>query len=468
MPLIQRPGRDQRLPAAPVRRARRNALFPKILLLAAFLHTAWVHAGPTSLTLDEAVAAALAHARQLPANAARARAAQEQAVAAGQRPDPVLRLALESLPINGPNAWSTTRDFMTMRSVGIMQTLPSEAKRSARAARLNAQADAVLSESGTLASEIQRSAADTWLQARAARQRLEVLQAQHSEARREALAAEAALRSSRVPQADWLNAQDRIWQLEQQLVQRRAEEAAALDALARWTGVPALPTSTSAVTLAGAPALSDTPSLEELLARHPALQLLQSRRQAAEAAAELADLERRPDWSVEVMLSQRGPLYSDMVTLGVSVPLAWNRAQRQDRELAAALASAESVSDELLEAERALFLQLQEWQHRARAAQERLAIIDTHRLPLAQQRVEAVLASYRSGTASLADVLAARQQTLSLQLERIEAELEGERMRASLHYLLPRTALPQATAPDALPATTLGTTPTATAQETQP
>lgn len=466
MPLFQRSGRDQRLPAAPatVRCARRNALFPKILLLAGFLHTAWVHADLPSLTLDEAVTAALAHARQLPANAARARAAQEQAVAAGQLPDPVLRLALESLPINGPKAWSTTRDFMTMRSVGLMQTLPSEAKRSARAARFNAQADAMLSESGTLASEIQRSTADAWLQARAARQRLEVLQAQHAEARREAQAIEAALRGGRVPQADWLNAQDRIWQLEQQLAQRQADEATALDALARWTGLRTPPAST----LQGTPALAGTPNLEELLARHPALQSLQSRRQVAEAAAELAELERRPDWSVEVMLSQRGPLYSDMVTLGVSVPLAWNQAQRQDRELAAALASAESVSDELLEAERALFLQLQEWQHRARAAQERLAIIDTHRLPLAQQRVEAVLASYRSGTASLADVLAARQQTLNLQLERIEAELEGERMRASLHYLLPRTAPLQAAAPDALPATTLGTTPTATAQETQP
>lgn len=464
MTLFQRPGRNQLLPAAPVRCTRRNALFPKILLLAAFLHTAWVHAGPPSLTLDEAVTAALAHARQLPANAARARAAQDQAVAAGQRPDPVLRLALESLPINGPEAWSTTRDFMTMRSVGIMQTLPSEAKRSARAARFNAQADAVLSESGTLASEIQRSTADAWLQARAARQRLEVLQAQHAEARREAQAIEAALRSGRVPQADWLNAQDRIWQLKQQLAQRQAEEATALDALARWTGLPALPTSTSAATLPGSPALVGTPNLEELLAHHPALQSLQSRRRAAEAAAELAELERRPDWSVEVMLSQRGPRYSDMVTLGVSVPLAWNQAQRQDRELAAALASAESVSDELLETERALFLQLQEWQHLARAAQERLAIIDTHRLPLAQQRVEAVLGSYRSGTASLADVLAARQQTLSLQLERIEAELEGERMRASLHYLLPRTAPSEAAAPDASP----DITPNATAQETQP
>jgi outer membrane protein, heavy metal efflux system len=399
----------------------------------------WATATPVRLTLDEAVAAALRHARQLPANEAQATASRELAVAAGQRPDPVLRLSLDNLPVNGSEAWSTTRDFMTMRSVGVMQTLPSQAKRTARAARLHAHSHATQQATGSLQSDIQRATALAWLEAHAAGQRMALLHQQLEQAGREEVATQAALRSGQAVQADWLDARDRSWQIEQQLATRRAEEAAALDALARWTGVAALPEPAEPDTT------RQTPAVAALLAQHPELAVLQARLHEAEATAELARLERDPDWSVEVMLSQRGPQYSDMLTLGVSLPLPWNRTQRQDRQLAAALAQSEALSHTLEEARRAQALQLQEWLHAERAARERLAIIDTHRLPLAQQRVEAVLGSYRSSNARLATVLAARQQLLALQLERIEVELEGARLRASLAYLLPRGAQPAPT-----------------------
>jgi hypothetical protein len=47
-------------------------------------------------------------------------------------PDPVLKLGLNNLPIDGPDRYSVTRDFMTMRSVGVMQELTRADKRSAR------------------------------------------------------------------------------------------------------------------------------------------------------------------------------------------------------------------------------------------------------------------------------------------------------------------------------------------------
>jgi hypothetical protein len=51
------------------------------------------------------------------------------AAAAGQLPDPVLKLGLNNLPIDGPDRYSVTRDFMTMRSVGVMQELTRAEKR---------------------------------------------------------------------------------------------------------------------------------------------------------------------------------------------------------------------------------------------------------------------------------------------------------------------------------------------------
>ena len=55
------------------------------------------HAGP--LTLDDALRVAQARSRQLPAQDAAAAAARDMAVAAGQRPDPVLKMGVFCLAL---------------------------------------------------------------------------------------------------------------------------------------------------------------------------------------------------------------------------------------------------------------------------------------------------------------------------------------------------------------------------------
>ena len=87
------------------------------------------------LSMSAAVHAAVARSRSLDASSA-----------AAQRPDPVLRLSLDNLPGDGPERFSTTRDFMTMRSIALMQTLRNADKRRARDERCEREADAALSE----------------------------------------------------------------------------------------------------------------------------------------------------------------------------------------------------------------------------------------------------------------------------------------------------------------------------------
>lgn len=47
-------------------------------------------------------------------------------------PDPKLAVDIESPPVTGAEQWSLTRDFMTMRNIGVMQELPNRAKRKAQ------------------------------------------------------------------------------------------------------------------------------------------------------------------------------------------------------------------------------------------------------------------------------------------------------------------------------------------------
>ncbi|HMQ74048.1 MAG TPA: TolC family protein, partial [Rubrivivax sp.] len=100
------------------------------LPLAAVVACAPTDAAATEpLSVQDAVAAATARALSPTAAAAAADAARERAIAAAQRPDPVLRLSLDNLPVDGAERFSTTRDFMTMRSIGLMQTFTRADKR---------------------------------------------------------------------------------------------------------------------------------------------------------------------------------------------------------------------------------------------------------------------------------------------------------------------------------------------------
>ena len=58
---------------------------------------------------------------------------------------------------------------------------------------------------------------------------------------------------------------------------------------------------------------------------------------------QLAQANKQADWSVEASYSQRGSAYSNMVSIGVSIPLQWDQKNRQDREVAAKLALAEQA-----------------------------------------------------------------------------------------------------------------------------
>ena len=94
------------------------------------------------LTLAQAQRIAVDRSQQLVAQDALSNAAREQAVAAGQLPDPVLKLGIDNLPINGSDRFSLTSDFMTQRRIGVMQEIPRSEKRQLAASASNAKRSA--------------------------------------------------------------------------------------------------------------------------------------------------------------------------------------------------------------------------------------------------------------------------------------------------------------------------------------
>jgi outer membrane protein TolC len=390
-------------------------------------------AGP--LTLDEALRLAQERSRQLVAQEASANASRSMAVAAGQRPDPTLKAGINNLPIDGPDRFSVTRDFMTMRSVGVMQDLTRSSKLKARSARFEREADVADANRHLALANLQRDTAIAWLDRQYQERMRDVLVSQRDEAKLQIEAADSAYRGGRGSQADVFAARAAVALIEDRIAQTERQITTAKTQLSRWIGTPA------SETLAPPPAL-DTVSLrpedlETRLVHHPEIAVLIKREELAQAEAEVARTNKQSDVSVEVMYSQRGPAYSNMVSVNLAVPLQWDQKNRQDRELAAKLAMVEQARAEREEASRMhvaeALAMLQEWQ----SNRERLTRYDSSLIPLSTERTRAALAGYRGGGGPLASVLEARRMEIDTRMERLRLEMDTARLWAQINYLVP-------------------------------
>ena len=414
-------------------RRRAAALLPVALALA--LAATGIRAAE-GLDLEQALVLAQQRSRQLAAQDAAASAAKEMAHAAGRLPDPTLKAGVNNLPIDGPDRFSLGRDFMTMRSIGLMQEFTRADKRAARAARFEREADAAQAARRVALANLQRDTAVSWLDRYYQERMRELLAAQRDEAKLQIEAADAAYRGARGGQADVFAARAALAQIEDRIAQTERQIATATTQLARWVGPDA------AAPLAPAPAMNSVgmspTDLDTQLAHHPQIEALLRQEAMASADADMARADKRADWSAELMVSQRGPGYSTMVSFNLSVPLQWDQKNRQDRELAAKLALAEQARAQREEATREHVAEaramLQEWVSHV----ERLKRYDTALVPLANQRTQAALAAYRGGAASLGAVLEARRGEVDTRMDRLRLEMEAARLWAQLSYLVPR------------------------------
>lgn len=410
------------------------------LALAGALACAHVAARATEpLSLQAAVLTATSESRLLAADRARTEAAREMAVAAGQRPDPVLKLGITNLPINGADRYTWGQDFMTMRSVGVMQELTRRDKRRARSERAERQVEASVTAQRRAAAELQQAAATAWLERSFQESLRELLRGQQARAELEVRAAESLYRSGKGAQADLFATRGLVERIKDRITEAERRIEVAKAELARWIGAAAdrplasRPVLRRPAWTAGdiASAVADQPTLE-MAAREVAL---------AQAEAEVARAEKRSDWSAELMYSQRGSEFSDMVSINLSVPLQWRQDQRQDRELAAKLALIERARAEREDLQRAgeaeVRALLQQWQ----SHEKRLRRHDEALLPLAEQRSSAALSAYRGGTGGLPSVLEARRDAVEVHMERLEIEADIARLWSRLEFLNPQAGV---------------------------
>ena len=408
-----------------------------LCLLVSFAVSPVARAADATLTFAEAQRIAASRSQQLVAQDAVVTASREMAVAAAQLPDPVLRFGIDNLPIEGSDRFSVSRDFMTMRRLGLMQEFPRAEKRKLRAERFEREADRGVAEKNAALAAIHRDTAVAWLETFYLERLRGAVAEQARETRHELEAAESAFRGGRGSQADVIAAQTSRVMLEDRLseLDRRVRTARAM--LARWTGEAAANAS-----LVAEPALDSIPvhahELQEQLQRHPNITVMNEEIAMNQAEVNLARANKRADWTWEVAYQKRGAMFSDMVSVGVSIPLQWDQKNRQDRELAAKLALAEKTRAQRDEALRQHVAEVRtlinEWEN----GRDRLRRYERELVPLARGRTEALVSAYRGGKSDLAAVIAARRNELEVRAQSLQLAIEVARAWAQLRFLYPQ------------------------------
>ena len=389
-----------------------------------------------ALTLEQAVQLAMERAPQLQAPQAALESANAQAIAAGRLPDPELVVGIDNLPINTDDAWSLTSDFMTMRKIGIMQDVPNSQKRRTQRGRATAQIHLAQAQKNEAALLVAQAAADAWVETVTMQRLIGFLDGLKSELQLQADAATGSLRAGRASTLDALTAQDALLEIEDRLVEARREVRLARVALTRWIGEVA-----QTFEPAGQPDFK-TLTVEQqrslaALHQHAALVAFDARIEVARSEVALARAEKRPDWGAGLSYAKRGDAFSDMISLEFRIGLPLFSATRQDPQIRARQAEVSK-----LEAEREADLRMHTEEiaqvlARWESARERVELFERERLPLAQERRRAAIASYQAGGASLPAVLASVRQEIELHEQHAQLQRELGRTWVFLRYLQP-------------------------------
>jgi len=394
-----------------------------VVLAAALLPATRAVAAP--LSLDQAIDLAVQRSHLTRSAQAGAASAAEMARVASQQPDPMLNVGIDNLRATGSHRFSTAAEDMTMKRIGISQEWVSADKRAAREAAAGAVMRRESMMEHVAAADARVQTALAYIDAYYAGEALRLTTLNEKHAREELEAGKGRLATVSGNSSEVLGLAGALGSAEDESAEVRQQRAASEVALRRWTG--------SVVDELAAPRLAAIPTLEDYVARHPAVVTRQRDIDVARQEVEVTRLNRRPNWTYELSYGQRQGR-PDMVSFGVSIPLAVAPAARQDRETAAKLALVEKAEAELAEAQRMATGEYTALASDARRLQERIDRFQASVLEPLKQRTVTTMAGYRSNQATLGMLFEARHAETDAQRKVLALQRDLARAQAQLVF----------------------------------
>lgn len=389
------------------------------------------------LTLPDAVSLASGEQPIVTAYERDAQASEQGAIAARTLPDLRLTAGILNFPITGPSAFSPTAERMTMLSIGIMREQVRRSKREAEAASLNAEALVSRGRGFVQQRQIVRRVMIAWINAVEAHHKAQLLDRLIADLRSGRKALEAGVSTGASTPALVLQMDAEIGLKGGQMAEAQSAEERARSELARWIGEGAasrpLPDS---LPLIEAP--RQVPAEVLRLSAHPDIQVAAAEQEAAARQIDIARQDRRPDISWSVMLGIR-PQYGEMVSGQVSIPLQFNRRDRQDRKIAEAQLRADAAQLRLEDTRRDLIRQYQVARADVEGADAELIRINRDAVPALESAFAVAEARYAGGGGTLDQPFDIVRRYVETSITSVETRAKRDRAVAEMLYVLGET-----------------------------
>lgn len=364
----------------------------------------------------------------------------ERAVAAGQLPDPGVKLGVMSLPVD---SFAFDQEPMTQFVVGAQQMFPAGDTRALREEQMRVQAGAQAAMADDRKRQVVAEVRKLWLELAYNQQAEGVVQSQLALYRDLSGTIERRYTAGRGGQQDIVRIGLEQDLLREQLIGLKREAAGMRASLSEWIGEAAF--GELDLSPAPLPPLPEPAALEQRIGAHPMVQADQVRMQASEVGEDLARQRYKPDWGLEVSYglrdgnnpdgSARPDFFSAMLMF--SVPLF--TADRQDRAVAAASAETRAALNQVKNRQRTLRARAEMLWENYRQQQEMLELYSNDVLPAAQDNVQATLTAYEGQRASFDEYIRAENMALSKSLRAARLQANVLRGQVDLLYLLGET-----------------------------
>ena len=378
-------------------------VFTHLLIVTVALGGTVAHAQavPEGLTLHEAVAIALAADPWMSGSRHTQAALTDEAAAAATLPDPKMSLLAGNFPVD---TFDINQEAMTQLAVGVSQAFPrGDTLALARKQKLQlAQQHPLLREDRR--AKVTATVAQLWLDAYDAQESIRLIETDRVlfEHLLDAAQASYSAAAGRARQQDVIRAQLELTRLDDRLTALRQRRDAAQRRLSEWLGRSADHelASTLPIDSPNSPVSAPASRQEryEQIRHHPALLALDWRIDAGQTDVDLARQKYKPEWGLSAQYGYRdrdlmGRDRADLFSVGVTFDLPLFTADRQDRQVRAAIGHAEAIKTEKQLLIRQLTAQLETAAANLARLEQRRALYADRLLPQMAEQAEASLAA---------------------------------------------------------------------------
>jgi len=405
--------------------------------LPGFLMTASVLAQQgVPLTLAEAERIALDQEPGQAVFLARAEAFEEESVAAGELPDPSLRMAIANYPIE---SGGFTTEGMTQAQLGIRQAFPPGDALAASTRRFESLAQEMRESADGRSRDVLTAVRDAWLETYYWQRAHAIVNESRPFFDDLVTVTRSMYSVGRKNQQDLLRAELELSRIDDRLIDINQRHARAIAVFSQWVGDDA-----RRPIAEKQPEWTQVPTLELMQSNvlvHPVMKAAEARISARQAGVDFAEAKLKPGWALDLGYGHRngyladGSPRSDFVSLSVTMDLPFFRKNRQDRKLAAALSERRAASNSKEQLLRSMNSRLEAEFSRWYDLNRRIDLYEQQILALASDHARAALVSYQSNTADFTDVMRGYIDDLNTRVDHIRLQVERARSYATLANL---------------------------------